>query len=83
MFLSNNLDFAEHLRYLWGMICGTISAKGDLAMKYTTVNVQQFANQKGKPWQARAKYKGKWKEVNVARSKRQERSYANGKGMVR
>ena len=35
-------------------------------MKYTTVNVQQLTNRKGKPWQARAKYKdvyGKWKEV--------------------
>ena len=26
-------------------------------MKYTTVNVQQLKNRKGKPWQARAKYK--------------------------
>ena len=36
-------------------------------MKYTTVNVQQLKNRKGKPWQARAKYKdiyGKWKEVS-------------------
>ena len=36
-------------------------------MKYTTCNVQQLANRKGKPWQARAKYKdanGKWKEVS-------------------
>ena len=36
-------------------------------MKYTTVNVQQLAKRKGKPWQARAKYKdvyGKWKEVS-------------------
>lgn len=35
-------------------------------MKYTTVNVQQL-NRKGKPWQARAKYKdaeGKWKETS-------------------
>lgn len=35
-------------------------------MKYTTFNVQQL-NRKGKPWQARAKYKdvyGKWKEVS-------------------
>ena len=35
-------------------------------MKYTTYNVQQL-NRKGKPWQARAKYKdvyGKWKEVS-------------------
>ena len=36
-------------------------------MKYTTYNFQQLANRKGKPWQARAKYKdanGKWKEVS-------------------
>ena len=36
-------------------------------MKYTTYNVQQL-NRKGKPWQARAKYKdvyGKWKETSV------------------
>lgn len=36
-------------------------------MKYTTVNVRQLENRKGKPWQARAKYKdvfGKWKEVS-------------------
>ena len=36
-------------------------------MKYTTVSVQQLKNRKGKPWQARAKYKdvyGKWKEVS-------------------
>lgn len=35
-------------------------------MKYTTYNVQQLSR-KGKPWQARAKYKdadGKWKEVS-------------------
>lgn len=35
-------------------------------MKYTTYNVQQL-NRKGKPWQARAKYKdvyGKWKETS-------------------
>ena len=35
-------------------------------MKYTSVNVRQL-ERKGKPWQARAKYKdvsGKWKEVN-------------------
>lgn len=34
--------------------------------KYTTVNVRQL-DRKGKPWQARAKYKdvdGKWKEVS-------------------
>ena len=36
-------------------------------MKYTTVSVHQLNNRKGKPWQARAKYKdvyGKWKEVS-------------------
>lgn len=36
-------------------------------MKYTTYNVQQLTNRKGKPWQARAKYKdvnGKWREVS-------------------
>ena len=36
-------------------------------MKYTTVYVQQLKDRKGKPWQARAKYKdplGKWKEVS-------------------
>ena len=38
-------------------------------MKYTTYNVQQIVREgrKGKPWQARAKYKdatGKWKEVS-------------------
>jgi len=39
-------------------------------MKYTTYNVQQIVREgrKGKPWQARAKYKdtnGKWKEVST------------------
>ena len=36
-------------------------------MKYTTVYVQQLKDRKGKPWQARAKYKdplGKWKEIS-------------------
>ena len=38
-------------------------------MKFTTYNVQQIVREgrKGKPWQARAKYKdtnGKWKEVS-------------------
>ena len=36
-------------------------------MKYTSVSVRQLKNRKGKPWQARAKYKdmnGKWKEVS-------------------
>ena len=35
-------------------------------MKYTAVSVRQL-DRKGKPWQARAKYKdvyGKWKEVS-------------------
>ena len=35
-------------------------------MKYTAVSVRQL-ERKGKPWQARAKYKdvyGKWKEVS-------------------
>ena len=36
-------------------------------MRYTSVSVQQLENRKGKPWQARAKYKdasGKWKETS-------------------
>ena len=36
-------------------------------MKYTTVYVKQLEGRKGKPWQARAKYKdasGKWKETS-------------------
>lgn len=36
-------------------------------MKYTTVYVKQLENRKGKPWQARAKYKdasGRWKETS-------------------
>lgn len=36
-------------------------------MKYTTVYVNQLENRKGKPWQARAKYKdasGRWKETS-------------------
>ena len=49
-------------------------------MKYTTYNVQQIVREgrKGKPWQARAKYKdatGKWKEVSkmlpVAKGKKE------------
>ena len=35
-------------------------------MRYTTSNVRQLTNRKGKPWQARLKYKdsdGKWKEL--------------------
>ena len=40
---------------------------GEWPMKYTTVYVQQLKDRKGKPWQARAKYKdplGKWKEIS-------------------
>lgn len=42
-------------------------------MKYTAVSVRQL-DRKGKPWQARAKYKdvyGKWKEISkmLAKSK--------------
>lgn len=36
-------------------------------MRYTSVSVKQLENRKGKPWQARAKYKdatGKWKETS-------------------
>ena len=36
-------------------------------MKYTTVIIRQLTSRKGKPWQARAKYKdvyGNWKEVS-------------------
>ena len=36
-------------------------------MKYTAVSVRQLKDRKGKPWQARAKYKdvyGKWKETS-------------------
>ena len=36
-------------------------------MKYTAVSVRQL-DRKGKPWQARAKYKdtqGKWKELRA------------------
>lgn len=39
-------------------------------MKYTTVIVRQLTSRKGKPWQARAKYKdvyGNWKEVILTR----------------
>ena len=35
-------------------------------MKYTSVHIRQLTNRKGKPWQARLKYKdvnGKWKET--------------------
>ena len=34
-------------------------------MKYTTVNVQQLTNRKGKPWQARAKYKDVYGDANA------------------
>ncbi len=36
-------------------------------MKYTSASVHQLKNRKGKPWQARLKYKdptGKWKEIS-------------------
>ena len=53
-------------------------------MKYTTVYVQQLKDRKGKPWQARAKYKdplGKWKEVSKmlpeAKGIREARRMAN------
>ena len=53
-------------------------------MKYTTVYVQQLKARKGKPWQARAKYKdvyGKWKEVSKmlpeAKGVREARRMAN------
>ena len=52
-------------------------------MKYTTVSVHQL-NRKGKPWQARAKYKdlfGKWKEVSKmlpdAKGKKEAQRMAN------
>ena len=32
-------------------------------MRYTTSNVRQLTNRKGKPWQARLKCDGKWKEL--------------------
>ena len=44
--------------------------------KYTSVSVHQLLKRKGKPWQARAKYKdvnGKWKETSIMRPS------ANGK----
>ena len=53
-------------------------------MKYTTVSVKQLVNRKGKPWQARAKYKdvyGKWKEVSKmmteAKGKKEAQRLAN------
>lgn len=52
-------------------------------MKYTAVSVRQL-NRKGRPWQARAKYKdvfGKWKEVSKmlpeAKGKRDAQRMAN------
>jgi len=53
-------------------------------MKYTTVSVQQLTKRKGKPWQARAKYKdecGKWREVSKmmteAKGKKEAQKLAN------
>lgn len=53
-------------------------------MKYTAVSVHQLKNRKGKPWQARAKYKdanGKWKETSKmfsnATGKREAQRLAN------
>ena len=53
-------------------------------MKYTAVSVRQLNNRKGKPWQARAKYKdvyGKWKELSKmlpdAKGKREAQRLAN------
>ena len=53
-------------------------------MFYTTVSVHQLTKRKGKPWQARAKYKnalGKWKEVSKmlpdARGKKDAERIAN------
>ena len=57
---------------------------GNEEMKYTTVSVKQLVNRKGKPWQARAKYKdvyGKWKEVSKmmteAKGKKEAQRLAN------
>lgn len=54
-------------------------------MKYTSVNVHQLKNRKGKPWQARAKYKdvdGTWKSVskmlNEANGKKEAMRIAKG-----
>lgn len=53
-------------------------------MKYTAVSVRQLNNRKGKPWQARAKYKdvyGRWKELSKmlpdAKGKREAQRLAN------
>ena len=62
-----NIDFGEHLRYNCDTVCGTNDKGGGIALKYTSVSVHQLEHRKGKPWQARAKYKdsnGKWKDVS-------------------
>lgn len=49
-------------------------------MKYSTVYVKQLEHRKGKPWQARAKYKdvnGKWKEVSKMLPKATGKKEAN------
>lgn len=53
-------------------------------MKYTSVSVHQLMKRKGKPWQARAKYKtpeGKWKETSLmlpeAKGKKEAQRMAN------
>lgn len=52
-------------------------------MRYTTAYVKQLENRKGKPWQARLKYKenGKWKEISKmlpeAKGKREAQRMAN------
>lgn len=54
-------------------------------MKYTTANVVQLKNRKGKPWQARLKFKdaasGKWKEITKmlpeAKGKREAQKMAD------
>lgn len=53
-------------------------------MKYTAVSVRQLERRKGKPWQARAKYKdvfGKWKELSKmlpeAKGKKEAQRMAN------
>lgn len=55
--------FLLHLRN----ICVTILLKEASIMKYESYHVQQLTKRKGKPWQARLKYKdtvtGKWKET--------------------
>ena len=49
-------------------------------MKYTTFHVQQLADRKGKPWQARAKYKdvyGKWKETSKRTRRKNKKTPAS------